>query len=68
MKYLGKFSYNKRKVKGWPFKNSHNEYSELNTQRTNPDLVINNAIDGMTIFNYEFKFQNATNEEAAKQY
>ena len=28
----------------------------------------NDAIDGMTIFNGEFKFQNATHADTVKQY
>ena len=35
---------------------------------TNSDLVINDAIDGMTIFNGGFKFQNATHVDTVKKY
>ena len=40
----------------------------MNTECTNPDLVVNDAIDGMSIFNCEFKFQNATHVDTVKQY
>ena len=35
---------------------------------TNPDLAKNIAIDGITIFIYGFKFQNATHVDTIKQY
>ena len=41
---------------------------QLNTECTNPDLAVNDAIDGMTIFNCGFKFQNATHADTVKQY
>ena len=43
----------------------NNEY--LNIECTNPDLAMNNAIDGMTTFNCGFKFQNATHADTVKQ-
>ena len=34
---------------------------------TNPNLALNDAIDGMTIFNCGFKFQNITHADTVKE-
>ena len=34
----------------------------------NPDLAMNDVIDGITIFNCRFKFQNAIHVDTIKQY
>ena len=44
----------------------NNKY--LNTECTNPDLAMNDAINGMTIFHCGLKFQNATHVDTIKQY
>ena len=48
------------------FEIPNNEY--LNTECINSDLAVNNAIDGTTIFNCGFKFQNATHVDTVKEY
>ena len=47
------------------FKSPINE--QLKTEGTNPNLVTSDAIDGMTIFNCGFKFQNSTHAGIVKQ-
>ena len=39
-----------------------------NTSCTNPDLSTNGAIDDVTIYKCEFKFQNTTHTDTVKQY
>ena len=41
---------------------------QLNTKFTNPDLAVNNVINGMTIFNCGFKLQNGTQADTVKKY
>ena len=41
---------------------------QLKTEGINPNLVTSDAIDGMTIFNCVFKFQNSTHADTVKQY
>ena len=41
---------------------------KLDTKFTNPDIATNNTIDGITILNWEFEFQNATHTDTFKQY
>ena len=48
------------------FRNPNKE--QLNTECTNPDLAMNDAIDGMTIFNCGYKFHNALHLDSVKQY
>ena len=47
---------------------SQNYAGILASPYTNPDLSMNYVIDGMTIFNCGFKFQNATHADTVKQY
>ena len=42
--------------------------SYINTECTNPDLSMKDAIDGVTISNCGFKFQNAIHTDIVKQY
>ena len=41
---------------------------ELNTECTNSDFSANDAIQDITIFNCEFKFQNTIHAHTVKQY
>ena len=40
---------------------------QLNTECTNPDLAVNDAMDGMNIFNGVFKFHDVTNADTVKE-